>query len=177
MLQKGGQAGEKRRACLLVLLKESNNPLKAADLAKTLGVSRQVIVQDMALLRAQKEPIMATPGGYVYLSRPEPAGVQKVITIRHSPENTEEELNILVDHGVTVIDVGVEHSVYGRIFRPLGLKNRKDVQEFIKRMAETDSVLLCSLTDGLHLHTIEGPDEQTLDQACAQLAVHGFLVE
>lgn len=176
MLQKGGQAGEQRRAKLLQLLLQNTEPLKAADLAKSAGVSRQVIVQDIALLRARKEPILATPGGYVFLPKSRLEGVQRVITSRHLPEQTQEELNLLVDYGVTVLDVGVEHSVYGRILRPLGLKTRKDVQEFIKRMDETDSVLLCSLTGGLHFHTLAGPNEEVLDLACVELKEKGFLV-
>lgn len=176
MLRKDGQAGEDRRARLLDLLKQSQQPQKAAGLAKLTGVSRQVIVQDIALLRARKEPIVATPGGYIYLAQPEPQGVRRVIMSRHVPEDTEEELNILVDYGVTVLDVGVEHSVYGRIFRPLGLRTRKDVRDFIKRVSETDAPLLSSLTNGVHLHTVEGPDEETIDLACAELARRGFML-
>ena len=176
MLRKDGQAGEDRRARVLGLLRENQQPQKAAGLAKLTGVSRQVIVQDIALLRARKEPIVATPGGYIYLAQPDLQGVRRVIMSRHVPEETEEELNTLVDYGVTVLDVGVEHSVYGRIFRPLGLRTRKDVRGFINRIFETDATLLSSLTNGVHLHTIEGPDEETLDLACAELARRGFML-
>ncbi len=177
MLRKDGQAGEKRRNHLLAVLKQSVNPVKAAELAERTGVSRQVIVQDIALLRAKKEPIMATPQGYVYLTPPQATGVQQVITSKHSYADTQKELNILVDHGVTVVDVGIEHLVYGRIFRPLGIKTRLEVQKFIKHMTETDASLLSSLTNGVHLHTLEAPDQDTLDKACAALFDEGYLIK
>ncbi len=177
MLRRDGQAGEERRAHLLNMLRESKELVKAAEMARTTGVSRQVIVQDIALLRARKEPIIATPQGYVYLPQQVSQGVQKVIMSRHLQGDAEKELNILVDHGVYVLDVGIEHSVYGRIFRPLKIKTRLDVKNFIKKLADTEASLLSSLTNGLHLHTLEAPNQEVLDQACAELAKQGFLIE
>jgi uncharacterized protein len=177
MLRKDGQAGEERRSRILSLLKQNTGPVKAAEIAEITGVSRQVIVQDIALLRAKKEPILATPQGYVYLTPPQTTAVQRVIMSKHSNEATQRELNILVDHGVTVVDVGIEHSVYGRIFKNLGLKNRLDVQRFIKSMSESEASLLSSLTNGIHLHTLEAQDIGTLDQACEVLIKEGYLIQ
>ncbi len=171
--------GEERRTKLLQILKDSALPVKAAELAKETGVSRQVIVQDIALLRAKEEPIIATPQGYIY-SAPDTtpvAGVRHVIYTQHTPAEMEKELNILVDHGVAVLDVGIEHSVYGKIFRPLGLKTRYDVKTFAAEMAQNHANLLSALTGGRHLHTVEAPNEQSIDRACRSLAEAGFLVE
>ncbi|MDQ7093700.1 transcription repressor NadR [Desulfosporosinus sp. PR] len=177
MSQKEGQSGRERRDSLLNILKNSQEPIKAASLAKLTGVSRQVIVQDIALLRAAEEPVIATPQGYLYSTDIGPKGLQKIVYSRHSPLDTEKELNILVDHGVSVLDVGVEHSVYGKIFRPLKLKSRLDVKKFVAQMAENNANLLSSLTGGLHLHTIEAPNEEVLEQVCDVLRQEGFLID
>lgn len=177
MPQKEGQSGRERREFLLNILKTNEEPIKAASLAKLTGVSRQVIVQDMALLRASEEPVIATPQGYLYFMDGRSKGIQRIIYSRHSPLDTEKELNILVDHGVSVLDVGIEHSVYGRIFRPLKLKSRLEVKKFITQMTENDAHLLSSLTDGLHLHTIEATNEEIINEACEALSQEGFLVD
>ena len=177
MTQKEGQSGRERREYLLDILKNHKEPIKAASLAKLTGVSRQVIVQDMALLRASEEPVIATPQGYIYITDSRAKGMQRVIYSQHAPLDTEKELNILVDHGISVLDVGVEHSVYGKIFRPLKLKSRLDVKKFIAQMAEKDAHLLSSLTGGLHLHTIEAATEEVLNEACEALSREGFLVD
>jgi len=171
------RSGQNRRNRILTLLKAAEQPLTAASLAQTLSVTRQVIVQDIALLRAKNEPILATPRGYIYQGSEPAPGVRRIIYCRHSVEDTQQELNILVDHGVTIVNVGVEHSVYGRIERPLGLRSRLDVSKFISHMATTDANLLSSLTGGLHFHTLEGDSTETLDCATAALAAAGILAD
>lgn len=178
MLRKEASS-EDRRTQLLQMLRESNLPVKAADLAKATGVSRQVIVQDIALLRAKQEPIIATSQGYIY-STPDTTpvgGIRQVIYTQHTPAEMEKELNILVDHGVTVLDVGIEHPVYGKIFRPLGLKTRYDVKTFTAEMARNQANLLSELTNGRHSHTVEAPDDRNLERARQSLAEAGFLLE
>ncbi|HVJ48486.1 transcription repressor NadR [Desulfitobacterium sp.] len=174
---KKSQSGPERREFILNLLKKNQEPLKAAHLAGLTGVSRQVVVHDISLLRAKKEPVIATSQGYIYLKDSPIQGVQRVIYSRHSAEDTERELNLLVDLGVQVLDVGVEHSIYGKIFRPLKLKSRLDVKNFISQMMQKDASLLSSLTDGLHLHTLEASSAEVLDKACKILAEEGFWVE
>lgn len=176
MPAKNGQTGQTRREMILGLLKKSQEPLKASQLAVIAGVSRQVIVQDIKLLRAEGASILATSQGYVCFEDSSVQGFQRVILSRHSPEETEQELTLLVDLGVHVLDVGVEHSVYGKIFRPLKLKSRLDVKTFMGQMTQNDASLLSSLTGGLHLHTLEAPSENLLDEACQVLAKEGFLV-
>lgn len=181
MLRKDAPS-EERRAKILSILKDRSTPIKAAELAQITGVSRQIIVQDMHLLRAREEPIIATSQGYIYnifpASSPTPlSGVQRIILTKHSPEDMEKELNILVDHGVTVLDVGIEHSVYGKINRSLGLKTRYDVKKFTAEMMGKDATLLSSMTEGQHLHTLQAPDEQSMERACQKLAQEGFLLE
>ena len=57
--------GGKRRDGILSLLEESDTPLSGTELAHRFKVSRQVIVQDIALLRAEDKKILSTYRGYV----------------------------------------------------------------------------------------------------------------
>lgn len=165
--------GEQRREALLKLLHEADGPVSAAVLADRLGVSRQIIVGDVALLRAAGEEIAATPRGYV--STHETCALRRTVACIHSEEQTGEELRIFVDHGCIVQDVIVEHPVYGQLTGALHLRSRFDVDEFLRRSA--GSAPLSSLTDGLHLHTLLCPDEATFDRVKAQLRERGFLFE
>lgn len=177
MPAKNGKSGQNRRQFLLELLIKSSEALKAAQLAEITGVSRQVIVQDIALLRAKEEPVLSTSQGYIYLKDSSHQGVKRVIFSRHTAQDTERELTLLVDLGVQVLDVGVKHSVYGEIFRPLNLRSRHDVKNFLSQMTQKDDHLLSALTNGLHLHTLEAPSTELLDKACKALTQEGFLVE
>jgi uncharacterized protein len=168
--------GDDRRTQLMSWLKESSEPLSGSALAAKTNVSRQVIVQDMSLLKASGEPIMATAQGYIYI-KPEKGNLYScVVAAIHSPEDTVEELNTIVDHGVTVEDVTVDHPVYGDIKASLKLSNRKDVEDLIGRLKETKAPLLSELTDGIHLHTLSADSKEKLDKACLELRKKGYLL-
>lgn len=163
---------------ILSWLKESGNPLTGKILAERTNVSRQVIVQDISLLKAKGEPIVATARGYVYLSKEgEGNTFTRTIAVRHQPEDTADELYTLVDHGVTVQNVMVEHSIYGDLTGSLMLKNRRDVDAFLNELAATRSALLSKLTGGVHLHKIEAETTRQLDEACEALKQAGYLLE
>ncbi len=169
--------GEKRRDLILQWLKESKEPITASVLADKTNVSRQVIVQDISLLKAREEPIMATSQGYIYIDQSnEDRGFRRIIVCCHQPEDTLEELNIIVDHGVMVKDVTVEHPVYGEITAPLVLGSRRDVQLFLEKVRSTNAALLSELTDGIHLHTIEAETTDQLDEVCSALDRAGYLL-
>lgn len=113
-------------------LKQTDRPISASKLAKELSVSRQIIVGDVALLRASGEKVLATPRGYVIdLSV---ASDQYTVACVHDFDNMEKELNIMVDNGATVVNVTVEHPLYGQLTGPLHLSSRYDVEQFIKKM-------------------------------------------
>ncbi|NRD75978.1 transcription repressor NadR [Bacillus sp. BRMEA1] len=170
--------GEERRAFILELLKESTAPLTGSDLASRTNVSRQVIVGDITLLKAKNEPIIATSQGYIYLNQASGNSVyEKIIACRHTPEQTEKELNIMVDHGVLVKDVKIEHAVYGDLTASIMVSNRQDVKQFMDKIRFTKAALLSELTGGIHLHTISARNEQTLNQAEDALRKEGFLME
>ncbi|MBM7697893.1 transcription repressor NadR [Kurthia huakuii] len=169
--------GEERRAFLIDLLKNERAAITGTDLAKRSNVSRQVIVNDMALLKARNEPIIATSQGYLYFVQLQEEVFERQIASQHRADQTEEELILLVDAGVTVKDVTIVHPVYGDLTASIMVSSRFDVTQFLQRMTETAALPLLELTEGAHLHTLSADSEAKLDAAEQQLRKHGFLVE
>lgn len=171
--------GEERRTQLLQLLKSSNEPITGSELSKLTNVSRQVIVGDITLLKARNEPIVATSQGYLYMhTAGKPQLFERTIACQHDPSRTEEELYLLVDHGVTIKNVTIEHPIYGDLTASMMLSNRKDVQQFIDKMTKSQASYLLELsTDGIHLHTVSAPSEELLDEAEDILRKTKFLVD
>lgn len=168
--------GKDRRAYIMNKLRSSTKPITGTKLAEETGVSRQVIVTDMALLKTSNEPIIATNRGYLYMDTESKNDVyRKIIICQHNPEQAREELEIIVDHGVTVVDVIVEHPFYGELTGSLMIESRYDVEQFLTEISKEEASLLSELTDGIHLHTIEADDEEKLNQACQQLKEAGIL--
>lgn len=170
--------GEERRTLLLKLLKEANGPITGGELASYANVSRQVIVGDITLLKARQEPIIATSQGYLFMHQsPTKQTFERIVACNHTPEDTEKELTILVDLGVTVKDVKIEHPVYGDLTASIMVSNRNEVSQFIHKIKTTKAAYLSELTEGYHLHTISALKEQTLDLAEEALRKAHFLVE
>ena len=138
-------------------------------------MSRQCVVQDVAILRAGGKEILATPRGYRLpgaAARP----YRAVLACRHAPERTEEELQILVDHGVKVLDVIIEHPIYGELRGALEIESRADIEDFLCRVRASRAALLSSLTGGVHLHTVEASRREMISRATARLRTRGFLL-
>ncbi len=171
--------GEERRQWIVNTLRSSGKPVTGRELGKLTNVSRQVIVGDVTLLKAKNEPIIATSQGYVYMSlQTLPGKIEKIIVCQHNPEQTEEELNILVDNGVTVKDVKIEHPVYGDLSASIMVSNRIEVKEFMRRITEANAVYLSNLAEGgIHLHTIMADNEQHIIHAEEALRKADILVE
>lgn len=167
---------EQRRRSILECIRTSGAPISGAGIAKRLRVSRQCLVQDIAILRAAGEEIVATPRGY-RLPEATAHAHRAVLACRHAPERTEEELQILVDHGVRILDVIVEHPLYGELHGSLMLESRADVQDFLTRVKATHASLLSSLTSGIHLHTVEASRPEMIERARARLRQRGFLLK
>lgn len=167
--------GKERRQKILEILKGSPEPVTGTALAKELSVSRQVIVGDMAILRAAGLDIMATPQGYLM-----PAVRQLAITAkvacRHGKDNLADELATIVDNGGKVLDVIVEHGVYGEIKANLMLASRRDITLFLEKLMTCGAEPLSIITGGVHLHTIEAPSQEVLDQIIYQLKERGLLL-
>ncbi len=143
-----------RKDKILEILRESQGPVKGTDLGEEFQVSRQVIVQDIAILRAEGENIVATNRGYLIPT--DKLSLRKTIVCQHSSlEEIKDELEIVVDNGGRVKDVIVDHPVYGEIRTPLEIRSRKDIKSFISELVGKEGEPLSSLTDGVHMHTIE----------------------
>ena len=152
----------------------SEEPVSGTALSERLGVSRQIIVQDMALLRSRGDlQILSTYQGYVLQMPEEPC--RRVFKVRHSEERTEEELQEMVDLGGRVEDVFVYHSVYGVVRGQLQIGSRKDIAAFMQRLKQSSSAPLMQITDDYHYHTVSAADEHTLDQIQERLKERGFL--
>lgn len=169
-----GINGEQRREQLLKQLSDSSTPVSGTSLAAAYHVSRQVIVQDIALLRAAGHRILSTNRGYLCQTS---LSVTKVFHVRHTNEEIEEELNIMVDCGCTVLDVFVHHKVYGPFRAPLMIHSRKEVQDFLEHIQSGFSAPLNNITSGYHYHTVEADSEEILDLLEQKLQARGFLIK
>lgn len=166
--------GADRRRKILELIGNSEVPLSGSALGRLTGVSRQVVVQDIALLRTEGQAILATPRGYL-LDRP--AEVTRLFKVCHTNEQTEEELNLIVDLGGCVEDVVVNHRTYGRLSAPICIRCRRDVQTFMEQIRTGKSSLLLNITSGYHFHHVSADREEILDEIGAALKEKGFLAE
>jgi transcriptional regulator of NAD metabolism len=166
-----------RRTTLVERLQSAGRPITGGALAQELGVSRQVIVGDIAILRAAGHNIYATPQGYIL---PEPTKQHNVVATlpcRHGMDGLEQELTIIVDNGGKILDVIVEHAIYGELKGNLMLASRRDVADFVQRLQGSGAEPLCSITGGVHLHTVEAPSSEVLAQIKEELQKHGFLLK
>lgn len=164
-----------RRQAILEYLQTSTRPVSAGYLADRFSVSRQAVVGDVALLRAAGADISATPRGYVILKGGR--GLTRRVACRHDGLGMEAELCAMVDQGCSVLDVIVDHPVYGQLTGPLQLASRYDVSQFIARCQAFGARPLSDLTGGIHLHTLSCPDEDALRRVREALGALGVLWE
>ncbi len=166
--------GEKRREQIIEVLSKSQTPVSGDALAKQLNVSRQIIVQDIALIRAQKIDIFSTNKGYVIESKKECRRIFKTI---HSDDEVETELKAIVDLGAWIKDVFIYHKVYGVIKADMNIHSRRDIKNYMEGIKSGKSSLLKNVTSGFHYHTIVAEDEQTLDLVQEELTRLNFLAK
>ena len=169
-----GMDGAARRRQIVAALEGSARPLSGKELSDMLRVSRQVIVQDIALLRHEGHEIVGLHAGYVL--REERKGLRRLIKCHHTDDQLEDEMDIVVDAGATMEDVIVNHRTYGVISAPLGARSRRDVQGFLEGIHSGVSSPLMLLTDGYHFHHISAPSEDILDAVEEKLKDRGYLV-
>lgn len=167
--------GQERREKILELLNLSDEPISGSEFAKNLGVSRQVIVQDIALLRAVNKNILSTTKGYMLYQR-ENQKVNRCFPVLHTTDQIEDELCTIVDNGGKILDVIVSHNVYGTISADLIISTRQDVYDFVNKVNSKKTVPLKELTHNQHFHTVEADSEQILDRIELALQQKGYLV-
>ncbi len=165
---------DKRREEILSLIGNSENPIPANVLKEKFNVSRQVIVQDIAVLRAGGYNITATNKGYVLNDKIQSA---RVFKCRHTFEQIVDEGVLVIESGGRIEDVFVNHRVYGRISSRLDLYSRTHVEELYRSLVSGASKPLMSVTDGYHYHTVSAENEEILDKIESKLREKGFLIE
>ena len=165
-----------RREKIMIRLTDAREPLSASVLAGELGVSRQIVVGDVALLRAAGTQIDATPRGYQL--HPTAKGYTGILACVHrTAEEMRTELYTVVDQGGVVLDVAVENPLYGELRGNLNLSSRYEVDLFLRQAADTPECLLSRMTGGVHLHTLRCPDEESFRRVEAALAEKGLLYQ
>lgn len=169
--------GEERRSKILSILHDEKQPTSGAELAGRLGVSRQVIVQDIALLRATDKNILSTNKGYVLFTERENSNIKKrIFKVKHGNEEIRDELYNIVDLGGKIRDVVVEHDIYGQIAADLIINSRADADAFVRKVEINKTKPLNDLTNGIHFHTIFADSEEILNEIEKQLNKKGYLI-
>lgn len=167
-----------RRQEIIEILKQSSQPVSASTIANRFSVSRQIIVGDIALLRASNVAISATPRGYIFVDGSSGTNdILRTIACKHSSDSLAQELYAIIDNGCGLIDVIVEHAVYGQISGQLHIFSRYDADCFLEKLAKDHASPLCDLTGGIHLHTISCQSEEAYKRVLSELKTKGILFE
>lgn len=170
---------KQRRAELLRMLQMDIKAMSATNIGEKFGVSRQIIVGDIALLRAAGHDIVATQSGYILAKKTvadERADEDSyILACRHDKTMLENELHTIVDNGGILVGISIDHPLYGNISLPMDIRSRYDADAFISKVAMTGSALLSSLTDGAHLHTIRCNTPEAYRRILAGLREAGIL--
>ena len=161
-----------RRKAIVNLLLASKKPVSGAELSEQFNVSRQIIVQDITVLKGLGYEILSTHNGYVMQKSP---FVERVFKLKHTTEQTEDELTTIVDLGGTVVDVFVWHKVYGKISATLNIFSRLHVKQFLEGVRTGKSTELMNITGGYHYHTVRAESESILDKIGETLKVKGYI--
>ena len=167
---------ETRRQKIIELLKKQEEPISGSQLAEQFGVTRQVIVKDMGMIKAGGQPLLATAKGYL-LQKETDGLCRREIRVCHNREQIGDEMRLIVDMGGYILNTHVDHPIYGSVGESLRIKSRRDIQNFLTKTEETGCMPLLALTNGVHSHTIAAEDEQTLDEICAELQNAGYLMK
>ncbi|MBQ4562475.1 MAG: transcription repressor NadR [Clostridia bacterium] len=163
---------DERRKAIIDTLRGSEAAVNGTALADKFGVSRQIVVSDISALKAEGYDIRSTHSGYLL---PVSELVKKTFKLRHTKEQTEDELSVIVSFGGRVENVYVWHKVYGRIEAPLSIASREDIENFMEGVRSGKSTELMNITGGYHYHTVSADSRQTLDNIENALTEKGYI--
>ncbi len=161
-----------RRKAIANRLLSAKEAISGGALSEEFGVSRQIIVRDITVLKGSGYDILSTHSGYVIQKSPLK---ERVFKLRHTTEQTEDELETIVDLGGTVVDVFVWHKVYGKVVAPLNIFSRLHVKQFIEGVRSGKSSELMNITGGYHYHTVRAESEEALDRIGDALNARGYI--
>lgn len=162
-----------RRKAIVNLLLSAKEPISGGALAQRFNISRQIIVQDITVLKGTGYEILSTSQGYVMQKSPL---AERVFKVRHTTDQTEDELSCIVNLGGTVVDVFVWHKVYGRIDAPLNIFSQMHIKQFLEGVRTGQSTELMHITGGYHYHTVRAENETVLDRIEAALVERNYVV-
>lgn len=165
---------EDRKRQIISIISSADSPVSGGELSRRLGVSRQIIVHDITLLRAEGVDIISTHSGYVIKASPQ---LERVFKVHHTSDETEDELRSIVRMGGTVADVFVWHKVYGKLTAALNIFSERGVSQFIDGIKSGSSSELMKVTNGYHYHTVRAESTEVLDKIEAMLKEKGFLLD
>lgn len=165
---------KKRREDIFLRLTKSNKPIKGIEFASIYNVTRQIIVKDIALLRAEGNKIISTPDGYMVVKKENK--FRSLVVVSHDESRMKEELEVIIKYGGSVEDVIIEHPLYGDIRATLMIKNLNDLNKFIYKYNNNKTNLLSLLTNGIHIHTISCDSEENIELIKNELNERGFIV-
>ncbi len=165
-----------RRENIVEMLSKDKKPIKGIELAEAFNVTRQIIVKDIAILRAKGNNIIATPEGYVINIESNEERIRTMIAVSHDDKQLVEELQIVVKYGGIIEDVIVEHPLYGEIRVNLRIRNLNDLDNFKNSFKNNKAKPLSELTNGVHLHTISVDSEENLVLIKNELKEKGFML-
>lgn len=166
---------DERRSNIIEMLMKEKRAIKGTTLAESFNVTRQIIVKDIAILRAKGNNIIATPDGYM-INEDNSNRVKSVIAVNHNDEEVIKELEIVVKYGGIIEDVIVEHPLYGEIRGILMIKNLNDLNKFKNSLNQIDAKPLSILTNGVHLHTISADSVENMELIKEELKESGFIL-
>lgn len=164
---------KERRKEIVAMIMAAEEPVSGTILSERLGVSRQIIVQDIAMLRAEGYDVLSTHQGYVITKGP---FAERVFKLRHTSEQTEDELSSIVALGGTVVNVFVWHKVYGKIEAGMNIFSERGVTQFMDGIKSGKSKELMHITEGYHYHTVRADSEASLDAIETMLEEKGYIV-
>ncbi len=163
--------GQARRKKLIEIIRKSDRPVSGTALATELDVSRQVVVTDIALIRANGVDVISTNRGYIINQSNK---CKRIIKSHHTDEQILDELFTIVDNGGVAENIIINHRYYNRLEAPLGVSSRREAKEFMDAIASGKSKSLSSATSGYHYHVISADDEDTLDIIEKELKEKGY---
>ncbi|MBR3802978.1 MAG: transcription repressor NadR [Clostridia bacterium] len=163
-----------RRKAIVNLLLSSDEAISGGKLSEEFGVSRQIIVQDISVLKGSGYGILATHNGYIIQKSPLK---ERVFKVYHTTAQTEDELNTIVNLGGTVVDVFVRHKVYGKMTASLNVFSSLHIKKFIEGVRSGKSTELMNITGGYHYHTVRADSEEILDKIQSALEEHGYIAQ
>lgn len=168
-----------RQRQLIKQLQEATTPITATQLAAQYGVTRQVIVSDIAILRAGGQDILATTRGYLLNQNVTQNSTRYYakLAFKHTADEMEQEMRTIISYGGHIESLEVEHPVYGNITVNFTIRSLAELEEFLVQFRAQETEPLSSLTNGIHLHLLSCETKAHFDKMVLALEKLNFLLK